>query len=478
LAVSNHAATRPERLHLGWILGVTSTAYFMVVLDSVVVIVALPRMQESLHVGLSTIQWTLNAYNIAFAAGIITAAAVGDRVGRRLVFNIGLALFTFASAACAVAPNASELIVARTVQGLAGAIILPLSLTILTTAFPVQRRAVIIGIYGGLAGLAVALGPILAGAMIRVANWHWIFWLNVPIGIAVLPLAVRLLPETRGARERIDVVGVTLVSAGVVAIVWALVRANQSGWSSTEILGSLLAGILLLAAFAAWEQRVPHPMVPLRLFQSPAFAVGNATTFLMTGSIFAGAYIVTQEYQFARGYSALSTGVRLLPFFATPMFISPIAGAIADRIGPRKIMATGLFLLTGGFAWVVIRGSLTTSWVELTFALLVAGIGISMALPTVPTVVLNAVEPHELGKASGVNYMMQRFGAVFGIAIATAVFTTYGHIGTPTSVTDGFKPALAACAIFGLLAAVSTLAINGRKAKHVPDLEPVEATTI
>ncbi|HET8893955.1 MAG TPA: DHA2 family efflux MFS transporter permease subunit [Gaiellaceae bacterium] len=478
MAVNNPETTRVERLHLGWILGLTSTAYFMVVLDSVVVIVALPRMQESLHASLSTIQWTLNAYNIAFAAGIITAAAVGDRIGRRLVFNTGLALFTLASAACAVAPTASELIVARTVQGLAGAIILPLSLTILTTAFPVHRRAMIIGIYGGLAGLAVALGPILAGAMIRVANWHWIFWLNVPIGVVALPLAMRLLPETRGARERIDIPGVTLVSAGVVAIVWALVRANQSGWSSAEIVGCFVAGAVLIVVFAAWEQRVREPMLPLRLFRSPAFAVGNATTFLMTGSIFAGAYIVTQEYQFARGYSALSTGVRLLPFFATPMFISPIAGAVADMIGPRKIMATGLFLLTAGFVWVVIRGALATSWIELTFALLVSGIGISMALPVVPTAVLNAVEPHELGKASGVNYMMQRFGAVFGIAVATAVFTTYGHIGTPASVTDGFKPALAACAIFGLLAAISAFGINGRKTQHARDLEPVEATLI
>jgi EmrB/QacA subfamily drug resistance transporter len=478
VAVNNPENASAARPHLGWILGLTSTAYFMVVLDSCVVIVALPRMQESLHVGLSTIQWTLNAYNIAFAAGIITAAAVGDRIGRRFVFNIGLALFTLASAACAIAPNASELIVARTVQGLAGAIILPLSLTILTTAFPVQRRAMIIGIYGGLAGLAVALGPILAGVMIRIADWHWIFWLNVPIGAVALPLAMRLLPETHGAPERIDLPGVALVSAGVVVIVWALVRANESGWGSAEIVGCLIAGAVLLTAFCAWERRVAHPMVPLRLFKSPAFAVGNATTFLMTGSIFAGAYIVTQEYQFARGYSALSTGVRLLPFFATPMFISPVAGAVADKIGPRKIMATGLFLLTGGFVWVVIRGSLATTWVELTFALLVAGIGISMALPTVPTAVLNAVEPHELGKASGVNYMMQRFGAVFGIAIATAVFTTYGHIGTPVSVTDGFKPALAACAIFGLLAAVGALAINGRKRQPAADLEPVEVTLI
>ena len=339
-----------------------------------------------------------------------------------MIFNFGLFVFTLASAACALAPNASELIIARTVQGMAGAVILPLSLTILTTAFPVQRRAMIIGIYGGLAGLAVALGPIIAGGVLNGLNWHWIFWINVPIGAVALPLALRLLPESFGAPERIDLLGVTLVSGGVVAIVWGLVRANQSGWASAEIVSTLVAGVVLLLAFIAWEQRAAEPMVPLRLFRSRPFAVGNATMFLMTGAIFAGAFIVTQEFQFARGYSPLATGVRLLPFFATPMFISPIAGAVADRIGPRKVMATGLFLLTGGLLWVAIRGTLATSWIELTLALLIAGIGISMALPTVPTAVLNAVAPHELGKASGINYMMQRFGAVFGIAIASSVF--------------------------------------------------------
>jgi EmrB/QacA subfamily drug resistance transporter len=469
---------RAKRTHLGWVLGLTSTAYFMVVLDSVVVITALPRMQRSLHVGLGSLQWTLNAYNIAFAAGIVTAAAVGDRFGRRRIFNVGLALFTATSAACALAPNASALIAARTVQGLGGAIILPLSLTILTTAFPAARRAMIIGIYGGLAGLAVALGPIIGGGVTEGIDWHWIFWINVPIGVVALPLALRLLPETYGAPDRLDLPGVALVSSSVVAIVWGLVRANQSGWGSAEIVGTLVAGVVLLLAFVAWERRVSEPMVPLRLFRSRAFAVGNGTTFLMTGAIFAGAYMVTQEFQFARGYSPLSTGLRLLPFFATPMFISPVAGAIADRIGARRVMATGLFLLTAGFVWVVIRGSLSTSWIELTLALLVSGIGISMALPTVPTAVLNAVAPDELGKASGINYMMQRFGAVFGIAIATSVFASYGHLGTPTSVTDGFKPALAACTVLALLAALSALAISRPKTQAVSDLEPVEATLI
>ncbi len=478
MAVNNPETTQAARPHLGWVLGLTSTAYFMVILDSVVVITALPRMQRDLHVGLGSLQWTLTAYNIAFAAGIITAAALGDRFGRRRIFNLGLAVFTVASAACALAPNASELIAARTVQGLGGAIILPLSLTILTTAFPAERRGMIIGIYGGLAGLAVAMGPIIGGAVTQGIDWHWIFWINVPIAAVALPFALRLLPETHGAPERLDLLGVALITAGVVAIVWALVRANQSGWASAEIVSCLVAGAILLLAFVAWERRVSEPMVPLRLFRSQAFAVGNATTFLMTGAIFGAGFLVTQEFQFARGYSPLSTGVRLLPFFATPMFISPIAGAVSDRIGRRPVMATGLFLQTAGFVWVAIRGSLSTSWIELMLALLIAGIGISMALPTVPTAVLNAVAPHELGKASGINYMAQRFGAVFAIAVASAVFAAYGHLGTPATVTDGFKPALGACAVFALLAALSALAITPPKSQPARELEAVEATLI
>ncbi|HET6188824.1 MAG TPA: MFS transporter, partial [Trebonia sp.] len=307
-------------------------------------------------------------------------------------------------------------------------------------------------------------------------DWHWIFWINVPIGAAALPLAVRLLPDSRGARESLDPLGVTLVTGGVVAIVWAMVRAGQSGWGGAEIIGCLLSGAALLLAFVAWERRVSEPMMPLRLFRSRPFAAGNVTTFLMTGAIFAAGFLVTQEFQLARGYSPVSAGVRLLPFFATPMLISPVAGAVSDRVGRRPVMVTGLFLQAAGFAWVAARGSLSTSWVELDIALLVAGAGVSMALPTVPTAVLNAVAPDELGKASGINYMMQRFGAVFAIAVASAVFAAYGHLGTPASVTDGFKPALAACACFALLAAISALAITPQGTQGATDPDPAEAT--
>ncbi len=447
---------------LGWVVGLTSTAYFMVILDSVVVITALPRMQRDLHVSLSTLQWTLNAYGIAFAAGIITAAALGDRLGRRKVFTIGLALFTLASVACALASSVPELIAARTVQGLGGAAVLPLSLTILTGAFPATRRGMIVGVYGGLAGLAVAMGPIVGGAVTQSIDWHWIFWINAPIGVIAVLLGLRVLPESYGAPGRLDLIGVGLVTAGVVAVVWALSRANEVGWSSAEVVGTLVAGAVLLVVFVGWESSVRQPIVPLHLFAVRDFAIGNVTTFLMSGAIFAGGLLVTEEFQLARHYSPVGAGVRLLPFFATPMFVSPLAGALSDRIGRRPIIVVGLSMLTAGFAWVAWRGSLHTSWIELVIALLVAGVGISMALPTVPTAVLSAVAPNEIGKASGINYMAQRFGAVFAVAIGSTVFATSGGLTSPATVTAGFKPALWACSVFAGLGALAATAMSAR----------------
>jgi EmrB/QacA subfamily drug resistance transporter len=463
---------------LRWVLVLTSTAYFMVILDTGALFTALPRMQRELHANLASLQWTVNSYGIAFAAGILTAAALGDRFGRRRVFNLGLTLFTLSSAACALAPNTAELTVARTVQGLGAAAVLPLSLTILTTAYPPHRRGLIVGIYGGLAGLAVAAGPVIGGVVTEGLDWHWIFWLNVPIGLLATTLTTRLLPESHGAPERLDLPGVTLVTAGVVSLVWALVRANDTGWSSPEIVGTLVAGCVLLVTFVRWERGTHAPMLPMRLFRSRAFAVGNVTMFLMTGATFAAAFLITQEFQFARGYSPISTGLRLLPFFGTPMVVSPLAGALSDRIGRRPIMVTGLTLQALGFAWVAARGSLHTSWIELVIALLVAGVGVSMALPTVPTAVLNSVAETEMGKASGINYMAQRFGAVFAIAIASTVFSAHGNLNNPTAVTAGFRPALWSCVVFGALAALSSVAISPRTSRTHADTTAADTLVV
>jgi EmrB/QacA subfamily drug resistance transporter len=459
---------------LRWVLALTSLAYFIVVLDSLVVVTALPRMQQDLHVGLATLQWTVNSYGIAFAAGIITAAALGDRFGRRRVFITGLALFTLASAACAVAPGATALIAARAVQGFGGAAVLPLSLTILTTAFPAQRRGAIVGIYGGLAGLAVAAGPLVGGAVTQGLDWHWIFWINVPLGLAGSLLSLRLLPESYGAAARLDLPGVALVTAGVVGLVWGLARTTQAGWGSAEVITALAGGAMLLAGFFAWEARAAEPMLPLRLLRIRAFAAGNATGFLMTGSTFSAAFLISQYFQFALGYSPLATGLRLLPWFGTPMLIAPLAGALSDRIGRRPVIATGLLLQAAGFAWVAATASAAGSTLGLVFALLVAGVGVSMALPTVPVAVLSAVQPAEMGKASGIATMMQRFGAVFAIAIATSVFGAFGGLGSAAHVTSGLQPGLAVSAGLSLLGALTALAITAGRRSPAAEPEPAE----
>jgi MFS family permease len=297
------------------------------------------------------------------------------------------------------------------------------------------------------------MGPIVGGAVTQGIDWHWIFWINVLIGAAAVLLGLRLLPESYGTPERVDLVGVGLVTGSAVALVWALSRANDVGWSTAEVVSTLVAGLGLFGATA-------EPMVPLHMFVGRDFALGNLTTFLMSGAIFGAGLLVTAEFQLARHDSPVFARVRLLPFFATPMFVAPVAGALSDRIGRRPIIVAGLSLLTLGFVWVAWRGSLGTSWVELVIALLVAGVGISMALPTVPTVVLSDVAPQEMAKASGINYMAQRFGAVFAVAIGTAVFNSYGHLGGPDAVTQGFRPAMWACTVLAGLAAISAMAMS------------------
>lgn len=435
-------------------LVLTSTAFFMCALDALVVTVALPRIEEDLQVGVASLQWTVNAYNIALAAGIIGAATLGDRYGRRRVFVLGLLLFAAASAACALAPNGGLLIAARTVQGLGAAILMPLSMTILTGAFPIEQRARVLGIYGGLAGLAVAGGPLIGGAITEGLDWHWIFWCNVPIGIVAGVLSLRLLPESHGPRAKLDAPGIALITAAVVGLVWGLTRGNAVGWASFETLASLGAGALLLAGFVIWEARAASPMLPLRFWRDRAFAAGNATAFLAMGSVSAGAYFAPQYFQVALGYAPFEAGLRLLPFFLTPTLIAPFAGAASQRIGLRPVIATGLALECVGFAWVALAGTLHPSYAELVLALFVAGVGISMTLPTIPTAVLGAVEPAETGMASGVNNMTQRLGAVFGIAVGVAVFSAHGGLESAAAFTDGFRPAIVwAAAGFALLGA-------------------------
>lgn len=452
-----------RRSGLIWTLALTSVAFFMVVLDALVVVTALPAIQRDLHASLSMLEWTMNAFTLAFAAGIITAAALGDRLGRRRVFTIGLTIFTLASAACALAPSAGLLIAARAVQGLGAAMVMPLSLTILASAFPLERRGAVVGIWGGLGGLAVASGPLVGGAVTQGLDWHWIFWLNVPIGIVAVVLSRLQLAESFGPTTRLDLPAAALSSGGAIAIVWGLIRSGDVGWGSAQVIGALILGVVLIAAFLIWERGATDPMLPLRLFRSVGFTAANLTGFLMAGSIFAAAFLMSQYFQFALGYSPLATGLRLLPWTATPLVVAPLAGILSDRIGARPVLATGMLIQGVSLGWIALLAAVGADYAQFIVPLIAAGIGISMALPIAPTAVLSAAHPRDMGKASGVNSTLQRFGSAFAIAIAAAVFSANGHLGTPVSFTTGFRPALGVVAGLSVLGAMSALAVAGRR---------------
>ncbi len=446
----------------GWTLAITSVAFFMVTLDSLVVITALPAIQRDVHADIGTLEWTVNAY-ILGAAGIVTAAALGDRFGRRRFFVLGLALFTAASAACALAPDAGLLIAARAVQGIGGALIIPLSLTILTTAFPPERRGTVVGVWGGIAGIAVASGPLIGGAVTQGLDWHWIFWVNVPIGLVAAAAARLKLTETRGGTARLDLPALVLVAGATTALIWALVRVADHGWSA-GVVGVVLAAVLL-AGLVGWERRAPAPMLPPRLFRNRGFTAAATASLLMSACLMAAVFLTAQYFQVALGYTPLAAGLRLLPWTATPLVVAPLAGALADRIGARTVLATGLLLQAGGLAWFAGAAGLHPSAAALALPLVVAGVGVSMALPTSAAAAIGSVRPAEIGTASGVANTMQRTGGALGIALVSTVFASYGRFGAPATFVAGFRPAILVAAALSLVGSAIALAIPRRRTR-------------
>jgi EmrB/QacA subfamily drug resistance transporter len=453
----------PTRSTAVWSIALTSIAFFMSALDNLVVITALPAIHRQVGGTLADLEWTVNAYTLAVAAGIIAAAALGDRLGRRRVYVVGLLVFSFASAACALAPNIATLIVARTVQGIGAAIITPLSLTILTQAFPAGRRGAIVGIWGGIGGLAVAAGPLVGGAVTEGLSWHWIFWINVPIGLVASLLASARLAERRGQAAPLDVPGIVLISGAAVAIVWGLIRAGADGWTSASTLTLLALGIAAVGGFVLWERRTAAPMLPLGLFKSLPFAAAVATGFLVSGTIQSAAFLASQYFQLGLGYSPFVTGLRFLPWTGMAFLVAPVAGRLSDRFGTRPLIVAGLLIQSAALFWMASVSGTDPGYARFALPLMVGGFGISMALPTTPAAALGAVGREELGKASGVYNTMQRFGAAFCIAVVSAVFASNGHLTSAAAVASGFRPATTVIATLSICGAVIALAIVARR---------------
>jgi EmrB/QacA subfamily drug resistance transporter len=446
-----------------WTFVITSTALFMVTLDNLVVTTAIPVIRKDLDASLSSLEWTVNAYTLTFAVLLLTGAALGDRFGRRRVFTIGIGIFTAGSVAAALAPSVEFLNFARAVQGLGGAIVMPLTLTILSAAVPPEKRGLALGAWGGISGLAVAFGPLVGGAIVEGISWQWIFWLNVPIGLVLMPLAWSRLSETFGPKARLDLPGLGLVSAGLFGIVWGLIRGNELGWASPQILFALIAGAALVAAFVMWELRTPEPMLPMRFFRNATFALANLSSLLMFFGMFGSIFLLSQFFQTVQGYSPFGSGLRILPWTLAPMFIAPVAGAMSDRISPKAIIGTGLALQSVALAWMGLISQPDTPYAELIAPFIIAGVGMALFFAPMANVVLSAVRREEEGKASGANNAIRELGGVFGVAVLASVFAHVGGYGSQGEFVDGMNAAILVGAGAVGIGAIAAFAIPSRR---------------
>jgi EmrB/QacA subfamily drug resistance transporter len=452
-----------------WTFAVTSAALFMASLDNLVVTTALPSIRDHLHASLQGLQWTVNAYTLTFAVLLLTGATLGERYGRRRMFVAGLALFTAGSAAAALAPGIGALVAARAVQGVGAAMLVPLTLTLLSAAVTPERRGLALGAWGAVGGLAIAIGPLVGGAVVEGASWQWIFWLNVPIGIVLLPIARARLTESHGPSTSLDLPGLVLASLGLLGIVFGVVRGNDHGWTSGTVLPPIVIGGLLVAAFIAWELRAREPMLPMHLFRSRGFTVTNATSLLMFFGMFGSIFLLAQFLQVVQHYSPLQAGLRTLPWTGMPVLVAPVAGALSDRIGGRPLLIIGLAMQAIGLGWLAAVTTPTVAYTALVPAFVIAGIGMSLFFAPVANVVLGSVRRDQEGIASGANNAIRELGGVFGIAVLGAVFSAHGSYASGTAFVSGLTPAVW---VGGAAVAVASAA-----ALLLPRLRPTPANT-
>jgi EmrB/QacA subfamily drug resistance transporter len=451
-----------------WVLALTATASLMVVLDALVVSTALASIRADLGASIEQLEWTVNAYVLIFAVLLMTGAALGDRFGRRRVFVIGLGLFAAASAACALASTVGWLIAARVLQGAGAALVMPLSLALLSAAFPPALRPKALGTFAAVSGLAVLLGPLFGGAVVEGISWPWIFWLNVPVALLLIPLALTRIEESTGPDTRIDVPGLALVSGAALGIVWGLVRGNPAGWGSTEVVLSLALGVLLLAVFVGWELRTPEPMLPMRLFRSRSFSAGNAAIFFHWGSALGALFFMAQFLQSGLGYGPLEAGLGLMPWGLTPVIIAQTVGRLINRFGERPFIATGLSLNALALISIALVAEPGVDYWQLAIPLFLSGSGIAMSIPAAQSAVLTSVAPPDIGKAAGIFSTMRQLGGAFGVSILVAVFASAGSYSSVDAFSDGFVAALYACAGLSLIGALAGTALPSRRDARQP----------
>jgi EmrB/QacA subfamily drug resistance transporter len=426
----------------GWTLAIVSVGLFMVVLDNLVVSVALPSIHRDLGASIQSLEWTVNAYTLSYAVLLLTGAALGDRFGRKRMFMSGIALFTVSSAAAALAPTIGLLIVARATQGAGAAIATPLTLTLLADAYPPDRRGFAIGVWSGISGIAVALGPLVGGAMVQAASWHWIFWLNVPIGAVLVPLAGARLIESFGPSRALDLPGLALGSSGLFGLVFGLIRSQSQGWTSTEVLVSLAAGVALIAAFIVQERRTETPMLPMEFFARRGFSVTNVVSLSMYFGMFGSVFFLSQFLQNVLGNSPLQAGVKLLVWTGSTMVVAPLSGYFSERYGARLFMAAGLGLQAIALGWLAMEASVGMSYASMIGPFVLGGSGMALVFAPSANAVLASVRSDQAGKASGATNAIRELGGVLGIAVLATVFTSQGGYQSAAAFVSGLIPAM------------------------------------
>jgi EmrB/QacA subfamily drug resistance transporter len=468
---------RPSPLWL--VLVATALPMFMATLDNLVMTNALPVLHSEFGASVEELQWFMNAYTLAFASTILMAVALGDRFGRRTLFVIGIVVFTLSSALAALATDPGQLIAARAAQGFGAAAIMPLSLTLLAGAVPLARRPLAIGIWGGVAGLGVATGPLIGGAVLEGWAWQAIFWINVPVGVVSVALALLALPNSFGARLRADVVGLVLSGLGLLGVVYGIVRGNPAGWDSFEVIGSLVAGGILLIAFVLWEWRSKAPLLPLRLFRDRSFTVANLAGFGFSFGAFGSIFILIQFLQVVQGATPLEAALQTSPWTLAPMIVAPLAGFFAGRVGTRNLIVTGLLALSAALFWLTTLLEPGIQYSAYVAPFILAGIGMGLVFAPSSTAVLATMVPDDHAKASGTNSMLREVGVALGIAVSTAVFTGAGGGLTPADYTVGAQPAvvvgaavLLASALVALLLPAGRAAVAGAPALPAADSAP------
>ncbi|MFE4748824.1 MFS transporter [Streptomyces mirabilis] len=452
-------ARERRRVPLWLAIVACSVPMFMVALDNLVVSTALRTLAVDLEASTQQLQWFVNAYVLSFACLLMTGAALGDRFGRRRVFVIGIVVFTLASAGCGLADSSAQLIGYRAVQGFGAAAVMPLSLTLLSQAVPERLRGLALGLWSGISGLAVAMGPVVGGAVVDGLDWRWIFWINVPVGVVAVPLILLTLRESSLPGVRLDLVGMVLAAAGLCAVVWGIVHGDTDGWTSAKVLGAFLGGAVLLAVFVAWEARVPEPMLPLSFYRVRAFTLTNVVSAAMYFGVFGSLFLLAQYLQIVPQRTPFEAGVRTLAWTLMPMFVAPVAGLLSDRVGGGRLMALGLFLQGVGLGWINVVADVDTPYSSLVAPMIVAGVGMGLVFAPTAAVVLGSVSKKHAGKASGANTTVREIGGALGIAVLSSVFVAHGGMGTPQRFIDGLHPAVWVGVAVVLVGAVCALGI-------------------